>query len=52
MTTVTTSIGTSIVVKETVDEITEKLKYKSICVFTLANGESVGINVKHIVNFK
>jgi uncharacterized protein YlzI (FlbEa/FlbD family) len=52
MTVITTSIGTTVVVRESIDDIAQAIKDKDICIFTLRDGGTIAINSKHIVHFK
>jgi uncharacterized protein YlzI (FlbEa/FlbD family) len=52
MTAITTSIGTTVFVRESIDDIIQAIKDKDICIFNLRNGGTIAINSKHIVHFK
>jgi len=52
MTTITTSIGTTFIVKKSIDDINQTIKNKAICIFTLTNGETIAISSKHIAHLK
>jgi len=52
MTTITTSIGTTFIVKKSIDDINQTIKDKAICILTLSNGETIAISSKHIAHLK
>jgi uncharacterized protein YlzI (FlbEa/FlbD family) len=52
MTLIVTSIGARFLVKESIDDITQAIKDKDICIFTLTTDQLVAINSKHIVFFQ
>lgn len=52
MTVITTSIGSTIIVKETMEEVIKAINNKNIATFTLIDNSHVGVSVKHIVNIK
>lgn len=49
---ITTSIGSKIVVIESMDTIMQSVSEKNICIFTLVQGGNIGIASKHIVYIK
>lgn len=52
MTVITTSIGYTIVVRETMEQVVKIISDKDISPFTLIDGSSIYVTTKHIVHIK